>query len=320
LGERLPGKVICAGRSLQKAEKFAATTNGRVLPMKLDAGLPLQPEQFEEVRLVVMCLDQSEPAIAKLCAELSIHYIDISAQHGILSRIEQYDESARKSGAVLALSVGLAPGMTNLLAKKAASTLDKVDGIDIAIMLGLGEEHGDAAIDWTFDQLQAGFGHGRKFRLGGDLGSRKAYRFDFSDQHVLPRTLGASEARTFLCFDSKLVTAGISLAKRTGLLRALRLPPVRRLAKLALKRIKLGSDRFAIQVEASGTKAGKARTFSYAAEGSNEVEMTAQIASAVSESMYEGVYPGGVFHIEQLFDWEDIIRRAGNEGLEWRSV
>ncbi|MEC0554668.1 hypothetical protein P8853_14570 [Bacillus haynesii] len=50
-------------------------------------------------------------------------------------------------------TVGLAPGLTNLLAQKAAQALDETSCIDIAIMLGLGDSHGKAAIEWTVDHL-----------------------------------------------------------------------------------------------------------------------------------------------------------------------
>jgi saccharopine dehydrogenase (NAD+, L-lysine-forming) len=43
-------------------------------------------------------------------------------------------------------SVGLAPGLTNLLAKYCLEWLGTVDALEIGILLGLGEAHGPAAI------------------------------------------------------------------------------------------------------------------------------------------------------------------------------
>lgn len=51
------------------------------------------------------------------------------------------------------LSIGLAPGLTNLLAAHAHRLLDEVTELDIFIMLGLGDRHGKAAMEWTVDHL-----------------------------------------------------------------------------------------------------------------------------------------------------------------------
>ncbi|MBD0381473.1 hypothetical protein [Paenibacillus sedimenti] len=44
-------------------------------------------------------------------------------------------------------------GLTSLLARRAKNLMDETDSIDISIMLGLGDHHGKAAIEWTIDNL-----------------------------------------------------------------------------------------------------------------------------------------------------------------------
>ncbi|BCE05009.1 hypothetical protein RSC2_03011 [Bacillus paralicheniformis] len=82
-------------------------------------------------------------------------------------------------------------GAYHLLAQKAAQALDETSRIDIAIMLGLGDSHGKAAIEWTVDHLNtvydvkenghlmevSSFTDGRRTNFGGRLGRRTAYRF-----------------------------------------------------------------------------------------------------------------------------------------------
>src|SRR4030088_3320056 len=79
LGNLFPGKVFAAGRSFEKAKKFASTTEGKVLPLQMDADESQSVDLLEEVTLVVMCLDQENTRFVEKCFEHKIHYIDISA-------------------------------------------------------------------------------------------------------------------------------------------------------------------------------------------------------------------------------------------------
>ncbi|WP_161487845.1 hypothetical protein [Paenibacillus glacialis] len=53
--------------------------------------------------------------------------------------------------------MGLAPGITNLLAREAERQLCMTEEIEIAVMLGLGDAHGKAEIEWTVSSLGARF-------------------------------------------------------------------------------------------------------------------------------------------------------------------
>ena len=91
--------------------------------------------------------------------------------------------------------IGVAPGLTNLLARLCVDGLPDAQGVDITVLIGLGERHGTAAVQWTVDGLTArqrrdGAGPGRaRVSLPG-FGTRGAYPFPFSDQHTLTETLG----------------------------------------------------------------------------------------------------------------------------------
>lgn len=106
----------------------------------------------------------------------------------MLARIETLDAGARQSGGLAVLSVGLAPGLTNLLVKAARDRCPEATGFRIGVLLGLGDSHGPAAIDWTLRSL----GPLRPedilpLRFGGDRRAVPSIPFDFSDQHALMR-------------------------------------------------------------------------------------------------------------------------------------
>jgi len=75
--------------------------------------------------------------------------VDVSASYAFLREVERLDALAREHRATGVLSVGLVPGLTNLLAKRCAQVLDSVRSLDISVLLGLGGAHGEAAVRWT---------------------------------------------------------------------------------------------------------------------------------------------------------------------------
>lgn len=80
LAERLPGRVIAAGRSMEKAQALASTTQKRILPAQLDVSQPdAQAAMWDNASVVVMCLDQPDTRFVELCLQKGIDYIDITA-------------------------------------------------------------------------------------------------------------------------------------------------------------------------------------------------------------------------------------------------
>lgn len=332
LAERLPGRVLVAGRSLERAAAVTAGHGGASQPVQLDVSrLHQRIDVLDGVRLAVMCVEQDNLALAQACLERGIHVVDISASYQILRGIEGMDGLARRHDAVGLLSVGLAPGLTNLLARCGADLLESAEAIDLFVMLGLGEAHGADAIRWTLAALSkpftletpAGprtvesFGEGRAVRFPGDRRPRRAYRFDFSDQHVLRRTLGVAEVATWMCFDSDLATRGVALLKRLGAFRhADRLDPAL-LAALAGK-LPGGSDRFQVRVEVRGRARGARRLVSVSAAGHNEARATGLMAAYAVERILASPGRGGVYHSDQLLNPSAAFRALREAGVTFR--
>jgi saccharopine dehydrogenase (NAD+, L-lysine-forming) len=316
LAIQYPGKVYAAGRSLAKAEQFCRSGGGMVKPLRISVEEPLEKQQLERVKLVVMCLDQMDTAFAEACLLAGADYVDVSANGAFFAAMEQLNKSMNDLKGTAVLSVGLAPGLTNLLALKAVLSMDEVLRIDVGIMLGLRDAHGKAAIEWTVDSLTrsfyitesdctrrvSSFTEGIKTDFGADLGVRTAYRFPFSDQETLPHTLGVPTVSTRLCFDSRIVTSTIALIKGIGIDRLLRLKTMRRLAIQVLGGLRIGSARYAVKVTGYGSKVGVAAKMEYGLQGTEEAEITAQTAIAVAKAVYSANLPKGIYHIEQLFE------------------
>ncbi|OAB41944.1 saccharopine dehydrogenase family protein [Paenibacillus glacialis] len=321
LGELYPGKVYAAGRSLERAEQFTRTTDGRVRPLQIDMKEGFDPNFTNRVKLVIMCLDQTDITFVRYCFKNRIHYVDVSANHSFLTQVEGLQSEARANGTTAVLSIGLAPGLTNLMSLHAKNLMDQVDNIDISIMLGMGDQHGKAAIEWTVDNLGMNFDvvkEGRKVTVasfteaiktdfGARLGRRKAYRFNFSDQHVLPRTLGVPSVSTRLCFDSSAVTGLLAWLRMTGMFRLLKLNPIRYATVQLFGKMRFGKDLYAVKIDARGKKDQKDVWVEYFLQGRNEAQITAKVAASVADIVYRSELQHGVYHIEQLFELDRIL-------------
>ncbi|MBD3858881.1 saccharopine dehydrogenase NADP-binding domain-containing protein [Bacillus sp. 28A-2] len=313
LSEVYPGQIVAAGRSYEKAEQFSRQTKGRVLPYQLDVSKPLHSDWIDQTKLVIMCLDQDGTSFTEAVLRSGIDYIDISAKGAYLEQVAKLDQ--QHIGATALLSVGLAPGLTNLLAAKAASMLSSVDQIDIGIMLGMGDQHGKAAIEWTLDHVHTdyeltehhqrkrvrSFTGGKQVNFGGKLGKRYAYRFPFSDQQTLPSTLHVPSVTTRLCFDSRVATRALAFTRSLGMTSLLTVPKIKERAISMIQSTQMGTDQYAVKVEATGMDGNKIHQAALGIKGHDESKATAQVACSAALHLLNRRFQPGVFHIEELF-------------------
>ncbi|QLY29414.1 NAD-dependent epimerase/dehydratase family protein [Nocardia huaxiensis] len=196
--------VVVAGRDPARADIAVDLT---------DPGLHSYRRAVEGIDVVVNAAGVEDPRLAEQAAACGAAFADITASTEYVALLEK-----SMPDRPVIVSVGLAPGLTNLLA--AAVHARSPEPIDIAVLLGAGEPHGVAATDWTYRLL------GRTFRSGGERvrnytrprvftlpghGRRRLVRADFSDQHVLTRDLGV-RVRTHFALDSRVATAALALA------------------------------------------------------------------------------------------------------------
>ncbi|MCW4351794.1 NAD-dependent epimerase/dehydratase family protein [Hoyosella sp. YIM 151337] len=166
--------------------------------------------------IVINATGAEDPGLAMSVTGAGAVLIDITATQSYLEDLARHHHTAP-----ILVSVGVAPGITNLLA---AELHRRTPGpIDIVIMLGAGKKHGAAATEWTNRLVGAhfttpdgtrvrNFSSSRVFRLPNH-GRRRAYRADFSDQHVLSRDLG-TPVRSYFLLDSRAATGALAILTR----------------------------------------------------------------------------------------------------------
>lgn len=332
LGKLFPGKVIAAGRNYQKAKELSLETEGKVMPLELDICSTAKSIQaLDQVGVVVMCVEPNDLSFVQTCLQRGIHYVDVSGGYEYLARIESLKEEAIAGHATAVLSVGLTPGLTNLLASYCKSHLSSLCHVDMFIMLGLGEVHGEAALRWTFDNMNShmevreggrvrrvgAFEESKRVRFAEGPGQHTAYRFNVADQYIVLRTLGVDTAASWLCFDSKPITYLFFLLKKLGVFTVLR----HRWAMNALvtlsQTIHFGSDRFAVQVVAYAEPNARPSRYECSILGRGEGKVTGLVAAEVAKALSTLPFPSGVFHMEELFEPGKFIKSLASQNLKF---
>lgn len=302
--------IWVSGRNGSRAAETASQLgcNARTIDISNSASWQ---DALQHIKMVIVCIDLPDKGFAEYVLGNGLDYLDISASDKVLSRIEGLDDLAKEAGSRAVLSVGLAPGLTNLMAMKAVKGMARTDKVTIGVLLGLGDEHGAAAVDWTLDNLSAvSLDMVRNFKFGHPARSLVTIPFDFADQHVFERRHGLKNVETRLALASLMITKW-SLLLMSRLAAS---PLFRKVLRWSMSNIRLGSDRAALAVEAEGQVDGQAVHRRIILEGHAEAEITALVAARVAYLLLESAFASGVWHIQELWPLEAFINDLNAEG------
>ncbi len=84
---------------MAKAEQFSRETEGIVRPLCMNIHEPIHPHQLEHVKLVIMCLDQTDSTFVRTCIQSGVHYMDVTANGSFLTAVEHGGAEAEAQGA-----------------------------------------------------------------------------------------------------------------------------------------------------------------------------------------------------------------------------
>lgn len=306
--------IVVAGRNLAKAEHFAARTGAAA--RQIDLCNPASwPCATEGIDMAIVCMDQNDTRFVRYLMERHIHYVDLSANDLLFRQIE---ELSWPSEAVALLSVGLAPGLTNMLAKACANHVELADKVTIGLMGGTGDMHGSAGIEWLADQL---FDPDREsgtalIDFGQALGVHRAHQIAFADQFVLVRRAAVAEALTVICLNSRAITSGLFFLAQVfqGS------KHVRRLMVWLLESLHFGSNLCTVSVNLTGRTCGTTVTNTVIFHGSDEPVTTGRIAAIMVRLLLKNLPAPGVWHSHEVFDPDRVMEEVEMLGIgffEW---
>ena len=306
-----PNRIWIAGRNIEKAKDFCVQHKNLVRPLQLDVSEKVHPEQLENVALVIMCLEQKDTAFAQLCLNEGIIYIDITASYTFLKKLEALHSLAVQKHSTAIFSVGMAPGLTNLMAMHAARQLSSLEKMHISILLGAGDTHGTAAILWILQQLNKPFSSYNNQKVANftnkrtvkfkKIGKRSVYQFNFSDQHTLTKHFPSIPIVTRLGFDVEPLNKFVSFLQKSRIACLLKFNGIQILLASLIQKIKIGSDVCGIQIEAIGKIHHKVASFTLDFLDRDESLVTAKVAAFIANEFINNKHPAGAYHIEELF-------------------
>ncbi|WP_238431813.1 saccharopine dehydrogenase NADP-binding domain-containing protein [Streptomyces cavernae] len=312
LKEWFPGQVVPGGRDGARARR----QGGQRVDVGDLAGFRQVLDELGDVLVVVLCVEPPEAAVARTCLTRGIHVVDVGASRRLLDAVAEWHEPAVDAGATAVLSVGVAPGLTNLLARRAHEAVGGADRLDLTVLLGAGERHGADAVRWTVAALAEPVTARPKRIAVPGYGRRTVHPFPFSDQYTLRRTLGVPEATTRLCLDSRPLTAALFALRRTGLLGGAGRPGLQRALTGSFSRVHFGGDGFAVRADA---RRGDHRA-ACALTGRAQSRVSGLVAAYVTRELLTASVPAGVHHIEQLPTLADLPERLAAHGVTVRHL
>lgn len=287
-------RVVIGGRRREPAQQLADELPDAT-PAVVDVSAPATVQAAAaRVDAVVNCSGAESLALVDAVLDVA-HLVDVSASYGYQQAVATRVAARPPSGREGLFSVGIAPGLTNLVAAAVQPAGQRP--IEILVVLGVSEDHGRAARDWVYGLLGRRFPDttglvedvrnfsGRVTRVLPGLGTSWLYRVDFSDQHVLTADLH----RRFVTYhgpDSRLAGAVMAVAARAPaggrVLRA-----VEPVVPWSL----LGSDRWVVAAGVDGA-------IDHWAGGRNQSRASGVVAALATLAVLEDPSPGTT-HLHQ---------------------
>ncbi|MBD80955.1 MAG: hypothetical protein CL840_18705 [Crocinitomicaceae bacterium] len=315
LGNIFPNKVIVAGRSELKAQKFIDKGKLKAIAACIDlSGIGIDEVNFEEIHTVICCVEYLEDNLfVEKCIASRVNYIELGTSYAAYQRLASYQKIAEEKKIKLIPGVGLMPGLSGVFAHEVLKKASHIFQVKSFVLLGLGDKHGLDAIRFMLSYANRSFTivsqqglkkvdtytDCEKITMLNENRGRRFYRFDLADQHIIALNRGIDAAETRLAFRSRFITEIMRLAKIVGILKWISgLNPSH--VKKWLDKFSLGSDMFSVQTSCITQK----DEITFLAKGKKEARATAIIASYIVETVYGNGKKNGLLLMEEIIDFE----------------
>jgi lysine 6-dehydrogenase len=162
-------EIVIADANLQRAEALAAELGGgRVRAIHADANdeatLSAQLRGFD---VIANCTTYHFGLnVTRAAIKARVNYIDLGGLYNTPRQLE-LDAEARQAGVTICLGCGATPGVTNLMARRAADQLDEVDEVHISFASFRSIAPSPGLLDTVLDEFSAG--SRRFFWRGGEF-------------------------------------------------------------------------------------------------------------------------------------------------------
>ncbi len=321
-----PGSLVLGDYRLERAESQAREHPGAtVRRVDLKDTACLESALVSPLSAVIVCPLQERPEVQRICVERGISCLDVTIEPEFIAQVHSLDARARETGTPLLTMAGMWPGLSGLMAVRAAGMLDRVDRVDLALCQSTQSKAGPEGIADMMGcfakpvlersggqaRVVPGFSVKRRITYPEPFGSRSHRLVDFVEAGVLAEALGIAEVRTWTGFDGAAFQALVSFLRRVGFLGLFRRKGTGlRLARLvnAVKGIgPEGPEPIALVIEASGEQGGRAQLARLSLQGPSDYGVTAMCAVAMARLLTDRAEAAGAGHPLRLFDLREVI-------------
>ena len=268
LAGRFPGRVLIGGRREAAAQSLADQIGHGARAVRMDIGDPIDvAAALDGVETVVVCLDDQTGLVLSKAVERGLGYVDITADHRTIVAGRRLHDQALASGARAVLGIGLAPGVTNLMAASVAERVGDPSEVLVGVLLSLSDEFGPQALDFMLEAASRPFpdprvGSTRRVLpyteprpvwFGPDFGFRQGRWFPFPDQFGFAETLGVESAATVIALDPPWIDRVMAISARLRILRLSAQPNLRSALAWLLTKLRSSSGRAPVRLSATST-------------------------------------------------------------------
>lgn len=302
LRDRRDLKVVIAGRDGSRATRLAAGLGANFNGLALDLhDTTALDRAVIAADVVVSCTEAAAVAVGQACIRHGRGYVPIAASVPILKELFRLDDQARANGAVGLLGVGLAPGVTNVLAADATARAERYDHCIIAVHLGFGDRHGPEAVAWTLRQASQARSP-VSIMLPAPVGRRCAVPIEFLDGPALAAKLGNGRVDVYLTLAVNLATRAMpALGRLLGRLHCAS-PSACSVVWRLLSWAHMGDDQLMVSAEVRGDGAA-VRSWMV---GRDQSRVTGTVAAEVALRLLKNDLAAGMHAFEEVFSLGDV--------------
>jgi lysine 6-dehydrogenase len=142
--------VTVADYNLEAAQRLAAELGGKVTPVFVDANvhdsLVQAIEGHDAAASGIGPFYRYEARVAQAAIEAGVPYVSLCDDFDAAQALLDLDELARVAGVTVLTGLGWTPGLSNLLASKAAAQFDRLDEVNVAWGSSASDSEGYAVI------------------------------------------------------------------------------------------------------------------------------------------------------------------------------
>lgn len=236
-------ELVVAGRSLSRAERFAAHLPGRHRAAALDAGRPLDEltirlREHAPRLLINACgpFQRHDYRLAQAAMAAGSHYVDLADARAYVEGFRSLDPVAKQADVLAVTGASTVPGLTAAVVDSMRREFSRIDALDCGISPGNRTERGQATVasilsyvgrpicvwrDGRWHHVPGWQDCGRH-RYPEPMGTRWLSACDVPDLGLFPERYGARDVRFRAGLELSLLHLGLwllSWLSRAGLVR-----------------------------------------------------------------------------------------------------